>query len=57
MREVLYDEDREDTSGATRPRSERRTDVVRVERRVDLRQSHTDHQEQFSIPIARNMSR
>ena len=36
MREVLYDEDREDTSQRRVREAERRADVVHVERRVDL---------------------
>src|SRR5919106_7092458 len=36
MREVLYDEDREDTSERRVREAERRADVVHVEGRVDL---------------------
>ena len=36
MREVLEDEDREDTSERRVREAERRADVVHVERRVDL---------------------
>ena len=36
MREVLYDEDREDTSERRVREAERRADVVHGERRVDL---------------------
>ena len=36
LREVLYDVDREDTSGRRVREEERRADVVHVERHVDL---------------------